>query len=601
MALKWTFAPTEGGVEEGFHNAGLETFRGDLERFIAREAIQNSIDAQARQDYPVEVSFERLNIATKDLPDAKKLLATFKACSEYWASDKKAAAFFDHAAALAAGKSVPALKISDYKTTGVLGDDYDRKLGWYNLVRCTGSSAKESGAGGSFGIGKNAPFAASRMRTVLYSTLNKDKTHLFQGVARLVTHEAGGKKRQATGFLGADDGASAIVKSDIPAKFVRSKPGTDVMVLGYEANDHWEDELVRSVLNNFWPAIHWGKLIVTVGGTKIDGKNLPKLLTAHSDADDFDAPVYHKAYTSSEAQEIIDKLPHLREVSLHLLTGEGELPKHVAMIRKTGMVIYHQRFNSVLPYAGVFVCANDKGNKILRGMEPPRHDNWDPHHPEKNQNKKHRDEYTFWIREQIKGMSPTDDAKVIAIPDLGQYLPDDEDVHEDSFDGPEEQDGGQEEGADKRPAQKPITPRPLVRIKPTVATQGGGGGTGGGGGGGGGDDDDNDDPGNRKPKPAIPIEQRVYSGDAEGGVYTVVVRNEGKSANAVLRLMAVGDQGFDIADIESASVEGGKKLKIPAVGAFGPLKLPGGSTVRLTVKLKDPRRLAMEVEAHEAD
>jgi hypothetical protein len=53
------------------------------------------------------------------------------------------------------------------------------------------------------------------------------------------------------------------------------------------------------------------------------------------------------------------------------------------MVRKTGMVVFAKAFRSVVPFCGIFICKNEVGNKLLRDMEPPRHDVWDPDHPEK--------------------------------------------------------------------------------------------------------------------------------------------------------------------------------------------------------------------------
>ena len=57
--------------------------------------------------------------------------------------------------------AIPFLKISDYSTKGLTGNDYDKNGTWYKLVKSRGSSSKTGGEGGSFGIGKGAPFGAS--------------------------------------------------------------------------------------------------------------------------------------------------------------------------------------------------------------------------------------------------------------------------------------------------------------------------------------------------------------------------------------------------------------------------------------------------------
>ena len=249
--LTWTFASNNGGEDHGFNDAGIETFKGNLERYLAREVIQNSLDARADKKKPVLVKFELIELDRDNVPDLTGLAETFKHCEKYWPSDQKAKEFFKTAAALAKGKKSTALRIGDYNTTGVIGGDKERTKNWYYLVRCSGSSSKWGGEGGSFGIGKNAPFAASRMRTVLYSTLNSEEEYIFQGVARLVTHErAKVGTAQPTGFLGDSKSASIRKKKDIPKQFLRKEQGTDLIVLGYQADGTWNTDLTHSVLES---------------------------------------------------------------------------------------------------------------------------------------------------------------------------------------------------------------------------------------------------------------------------------------------------------------------------------------------------------------
>src|SRR5581483_7492180 len=220
--LKWTFAKNDGGRDSGFHDAGVETFKGNFDRYLAREMIQNSLDARYDVNSPVIVKFDLLRLGRGDIPDMDALKTTLSRCGEYWSHDKKAKEFFRRAQTLAGKDKITALQIGDFNTTGVLGSDTERSKDWYNLIRSAGSSSKGGGEGGSFGIGKNAPFAASQVRTVLYSTFNVNGEHVFQGVATLVSHNhPDGGVSQPTGFLGATNGASVRTLSQIPARFRR--------------------------------------------------------------------------------------------------------------------------------------------------------------------------------------------------------------------------------------------------------------------------------------------------------------------------------------------------------------------------------------------
>jgi hypothetical protein len=317
--LSWTFAKNEGGRDSGLHDAGVETFKGNFDRYLAREMIQNSLDARHDPNNPVLVKFEVLQLNRAEIPDMDCLKATLARCAEYWSHDKKAKEFFGRAEALSKQGKITVLRIGDYNTTGVLGSDTERSKNWYSLIRCAGSSSKGGGEGGSFGIGKNAPFAASLLRTVLYSTFNTDDEQLFQGVATLVSHKhPQGGISQSTGFLGDQNGVSVRSMSKIPAQFLRLQHGTDVIVLGFPATDNWQNDLIYSVLDNCWPAIHFGDLEVKVGDTTINKTNLQPLLEAFSGREGFTANLFFQAFTTPTHKFPVT-LPWLKEVCLYLL------------------------------------------------------------------------------------------------------------------------------------------------------------------------------------------------------------------------------------------------------------------------------------------
>ena len=92
----WTFAPNGEGEERGFHDAGVETFKGNLERYLAREAIQNSLDARSKS-LPVQVEFNACLLHRDEVPGMDDLALTFKRCANYWSKEKKAKSFFDRA------------------------------------------------------------------------------------------------------------------------------------------------------------------------------------------------------------------------------------------------------------------------------------------------------------------------------------------------------------------------------------------------------------------------------------------------------------------------------------------------------------------------
>lgn len=621
--MKWIFAKNHGGRDSGFHDAGVETFKGNFDRYLARELIQNSLDARYDSNKPVRVVFELQKLLQKEVPDINGLKVTFERCAEFWHDQPKASAFFENAASLASAKTITALRIGDYNTTGVNGGDKDRQKNWYHLIRSAGSSSKMNDEGGSFGIGKNAPFAASHMRTVLYSTYNTDKEYVFQGVATLVSHTLpSGETAQATGYLGGHGGASLRDKDEIPAAFLRKKLGTDIFVLGFPEAKTWQNDLIYSVLENFWPAIDLGDLIVDVGGTEISDKTLPELLSRFSGEEGFTAHLYYKAFKDN-SYEFHKKLPKLKDVSLYLSTGDNDLPKKIAMIRKTGMVIFARPFRSVLPFCGVFICRNEIGNKALRDMEPPRDDTWDPDHPDKGENRPIESEYVHWIRECIRELMPADDSKVLSVPDLSRFLPDDDESPEEEFESADSE--VKSESAERSPLPEKIPGRKIDPRRSSMQPDNGlpRGGDGdeetategtefaftpgeGGGGGNGTGNGTKPEPGKtskgQEPKPTIPIRYRTFATNLSAGVYKVTVQSEQKITKAAnLVVYTVGDDQKAPADIRSARLADGKNLAVKGPGAIDPVLLPHKGVLHIEIRLREPLRLAMEVAAHEAE
>ena len=438
----WIFPPTGGGKEDGFNDPGVNTFVGDYEKYVAREAIQNVLDAKQPDAEKVRIRFDLRKIDASAVPGHDELVRIIASCREYYKDDKKATGFFDHATELLSKKQMPVLSIRDYNTTGLTGTDEDKGSNWYSMIRSVGSSQKANDAGGSFGIGKNAPFAASALRTVFYSTKLEDSAAAFIGVARLVTHNsAEGDPTQGTGYFGAanEKGHPKSIRreADIPTFFRRKEQGTDIHILGYMGSDNWKKQLERATLEHFWPAISWGDLVVEIGDDiVIDFDSLDlHMEAARADAlanpNSFYAGFNEAAYVFYNAwadpQHIVEKeLRRLKNVFACFKVGDFGLPNQVAMVRKTGMVIYkHGSFRGLrLKFAGVFVCINEDGNTLLRQMEPPRHDEWDVDRPEKGGSRAVKKEYHDWLRETLVSLTPKIEAKVLEVDELADYLPD---------------------------------------------------------------------------------------------------------------------------------------------------------------------------------
>lgn len=605
MNLK--FPELRGGTFQGLNDAGVENFQGAIDVYVSRECGQNTGDAPGAGVKTVRLVFERTMMRASDIPAFPQLRETLAACLERWKDKEKEKEFFEQAVNLASKDEIAVLRISDFGTTGLTGDDVDEQGRWFALVKSQGVSNKGDTAGGSFGIGKSSPFAASRFRTVFYGTKTESGNVSLQGVSRLVTHKnTDGKLTQGTGFIGDYDpqggeGGEPIFRAirdeaGIPAPFRRTEPGTDIWIIGYRSGPEWSNDLIRSIIANFWPAIHRGSIEFLVGDKSITRTNLAELIQTHIGQEDFEAHHFHKAIAS---QPIKTTLTHVGACELYLTASTPDLPRKICMVRNTGMRIYdYQPKACRVPFSGLFICTDQEGNKLLRKLEPPKHDIWDPKRTEDQSGKKALDEIKLWIREEVKKLNPLFAGSSFNESELAKYVPDI--TPEDPKDVPKDESGNDEEEslepkpAEEQPPVKPVPAKP-VDVNPGDKTDGGGGptkkeeGGGGGGGGGGGNGGGNTGPSgtgtadDTKP-PAIQV--RSYRAGAEG-TYEFVLRSD-KDFDGAVAVQAVGEDG----QREQVSL-------LTAQSSGTPLKVHGDTIQKINLVAGTPLRITVTLEALE--
>lgn len=205
--LAWRFPQLDGGEEHGINDGGIATFKGsELYDNLAREICQNSLDAKAPGKETVVVEFNSVSLKKSQHSALMGLDAIVRDCEDYWRekSEPKLDAFLAEAKEKLSRDEIDFLVISDYNTMGLSGARVDirQKSVWRALTHSSGVTQKEQGSGGSYGIGKNAPFACSSFRTIFYNTFALDDgVKAFQGVARLVTHFQDGQSTQGVGFF----------------------------------------------------------------------------------------------------------------------------------------------------------------------------------------------------------------------------------------------------------------------------------------------------------------------------------------------------------------------------------------------------------------
>ena len=487
--MGWKFPPTSGGKEDGWNDSGIAHFTGTPLSSLARETIQNSLDGRKSEKLPVEVIFELLEVDPSIIghEELQRVIAACKKSADEL-EDVKASETLTEAQKILAGSSISCLRISDENTTGLV------KKCWHALVKMQGLSQKSEGSGGSHGIGKYAPFAVSTLRTVFYWTCYKENgrdIEKCQGKAVLMSHEDRGR-RQGTGFFGINKGCEPLVKS-IPKRLRNMRGetpvyGTSLLAMGFSEESQWQKRIASSIIENYFYAIDKGTLKIILEPDvdvaeeiDINSKTLPRWFDSllgdppdqEQEEEDGSALGRAKSYyeLGNEVSPVGKQDPDLGHCKLFVKLGEG-LPSRVALVRGTGMLVTDQqkglmRFPLHQDFAAMCVFEDTAGNELLRQMESPRHDEFEPDRLPKNERARGRralKRIIKWIREEVKAKAgPRDSGQKTILSELATYLPDlypDEPFDDATNDGDREKGFGDRITVKLKPIRLPPVPPP---------------------------------------------------------------------------------------------------------------------------------------------
>lgn len=458
----WFF---EQGAADGFNDPGISEFKSVKYDGLAREIIQNSLDAKnPKLNQPVKVIFEQQSYDMSYFPGYQKYLKTVEACIDYIKDEKgnkSISSLEEIKKVLYDAKNrnkFNVMKISDYNTLGLSGSSKIKGTPWANLVRRTGNSNKREGAGGSFGVGKYAPFVFSKIRSIIYSTKDLDGNIALQGKSILAGHIYDSAERSPKGYFGQstikqidyntfEDSAPINNKFEIPDAFLRDEVGTSLFILCATIETNWNEEVRNSVINSFFWSILTGKLEVEIisGENKIiinkntlnknvndcinsTTKNKQSLLTLE----------YLKIFNMQNEYQRHVKVFDLStsnetkygEMELLIISNKDIETKSIAHIRETGMKIEDKTYSSIIGYVGITRTLNDEMNNFLRECEAPKHDEWSANNYGNNEQdttyaKKILKEISEWERSIVKSLSITNTSKKLDPLGMEEFLPSD--------------------------------------------------------------------------------------------------------------------------------------------------------------------------------
>ena len=434
----WRFPILDGGKKQGINDSGIATFAGsELYNNLAREICQNSLDAKDEEiKDPVVVSFNLKTIYKPAFSPVAGLEETLKRCETYWEDydDKKLESFLSEAFESIGHETIDILVASDFNTKGLCGSR-TKSGSWDALTGSNGVSYKIGGSQGSFGIGKNAPYACSSLRTVFYNTYSKeDGEKAFQGVTSLVTHlDSNGNETQGCGFYYDSVNRKPIfdVKDNAELSiFAREEFGTDIIILGFKKNPNWKSDIKEAVIKNFFLSILNSKLVVRIDKEEINKDTilnlLNELILLNDDEDLKRIKKYCDTYLSP-TQVFEASILSNKDVTLYLKVKD-DYDRSISYFRSSGMLIYEKKIKKMKPYEAVLVVHSGKFNDLLKLTEPPKHDKWDYKlldDKDREDGRKALQKLNKFVLESIETLCKLDDCDEIDPDGLSDFLPDD--------------------------------------------------------------------------------------------------------------------------------------------------------------------------------
>ena len=440
--IKWCFPSSNGGEKQGLNNSGIETFKDTPVKSLAREICQNSLDA-AHNGKTVKVEFNTFSIDSDLFPDKKGFNDILNKCKDYWENNQKSKNFFCHAIDKLTAAKISFLRISDFNTTGLRGSNLKPGSDWDNLINSSGSSEKGESKGGSFGIGKNAPFACSDFRTVFYSTYDIDGIKANKGVSKLTSFKISVNKdgsdniSQGTGYYGIDNGYSITHANEmlnLDKSFERKEYGTDIYIAGFSnSSEDFKANIIAEVLDGFLMAIWDNKLEVVVNSYNVNKFTLNDVVTT---------------YKKSLSDTTVQNYEILSDEKTNWITLPFEYPKgfsmgniklafaikydgsnKISMIRSSGMKIMDRAgLCPSLRFSGIGIIEGDELNTFLRNLENPAHTKWLSERYEKNPSmaKALLKELFDLITAKLQEEAAKTFSGEIDIEGAGEYLPDED-------------------------------------------------------------------------------------------------------------------------------------------------------------------------------
>ncbi len=388
--LKWYFPPTGGGVTQGFNDGSQEFFRSNAWEQTIREIIQNSLDAvDDRRDGPVKINISEITIPASEIGATDLAGHISKALERTRKQESTTGSkFYENALKVLNQNEIKMLAITDTNTTGLVDEKWDA------LIYDEGTSSKGgiNAAGGSFGIGKNAPYVVSDLKTVCYSTryLGKGRIEKFIARCKISAHEnpdeSSKEMLQHIGFgtktkLAKNIRPLPTEGSDIHQLFRLDEYGSGIFIMGFNPQlKNWIKVAKKSIAHNFFVAIHEKKLEIYINSDPINYETLDGIF--EDDRKKEPTRHYYHIIRDDIKKEIVEG--DLGKFTVQINIDDEDAPNQIAYINRRGMMVTDKRIFDENPfytavgkgwakYAVVIMSHDDATDMKIRMMEPPNH------------------------------------------------------------------------------------------------------------------------------------------------------------------------------------------------------------------------------------
>ena len=393
----WYFPKANHGDIHGFDTLDVDEFRGEPVQSLARETVQNAIDAKLPDpSKPVVVEFSCKDVGIDTIPAVGKVAKQLDNCKEFGKSLNNVQERLDSMQKSICELTTSILVISDHNTTG-LTDAFNNQIGgrWFGLVRSSGISNKQEGNLGSRGIGKFAAFTCSGLSMVFYSTLNINQEAAHEGVCRLCSGYADdspdGDHTQGPGYFASSDRNDAIA-GQLDNGWIKERKsgdsGTDVVIVGFEKPKHWAVHVVSHILDSFLLAVYYGTLEANVDGNVVNKKTLKKLIENPKLISPRTLKSILPQYECLVGQNVVRKEIVIDGFEGHsvLLIKRYEMDeaskasRRCVYVRYPYMKICEQKgiYDYGAPFSAILILENGPLADYLRKLENSKHTGWEP-------------------------------------------------------------------------------------------------------------------------------------------------------------------------------------------------------------------------------